>query len=172
MNTAARKYRRQVRRSLTCSVGQKHKMMCDLSRTVKIFLEDYPDASYNDFLQAFGHPSDMAADMLQDVSRQEINRTIQRDRRVRCGLVAALILVSVTACAAARFFYWQRENNPHEIQTVIYEQTAQIPQQTQNGLQYGLSYQLDENGTILTAFDAEGNEIPVDENGMPIGEAQ
>lgn len=47
--------------------------MHDLKRTIKIFLDDCLDASDDDFLQAFGAPSDMAADMLRDVSQQEIH---------------------------------------------------------------------------------------------------
>ncbi len=144
--------------------------MSDLKRTIGIFRDDCPDASYEDFLEAFGSPADMAAEMLRDVSEQEIRWTVSRNTRMRRAQAAVLLAVSVCACAAAVFFYWQRENNPHEIKTIVYENETQLPAETQNGLRYGLSYQLDKNGRIIAAFDKEGHAVAVSAEGIPLEE--
>ena len=106
-NTAAQKYLKQTGKQLTCGRRQKYRLMSDLKRTIGIFLDDCPDASYEDFLEAFGSPTDMAAEMLRDVSEQEIRWTVSRNTRMRRAQAAVLLAVSVCACAAAVFFYWQ-----------------------------------------------------------------
>lgn len=167
-NTAARKYLKQTDRQLTCGMRQRRRLISDLKRTIGIFLDDCPDASYEDFLEAFGSLADMAAEMLRDVPEQEIHRTVSRKTRMRRAQVAVLLAVSACACAVAVFFYWQRENNPHEIETVVYENETQLPTETQNGLRYGLSYQLDKNGRIIAAFDKGGHAVAVNAEGIPL----
>lgn len=141
--------------------------MSDLKQMIGMFLDDCPDASYEDILTACGSPTDVAADLLSDVPEQELRQAASRRKHISVSLIAGLLVITLCACAGTMFFYWQRENNPHEIQTIIYENESQIPAQTRNGLTYGLSYQLDKNGNILAAYDHDGNKVPVDAYGVP-----
>lgn len=141
--------------------------MSDLKQMIGMFLDDCPDASYEDILTACGSPTDVAADLLSNVPEQELRQAASRRKHILVSLIAGLLVITLCACAGTMFFYWQRENNPHEIQTIIYENESQIPAQTRNGLTYGLSYQLDKNGNILAAYDHDGNKVPVDAYGVP-----
>ena len=138
-----------------------------MKQMIGMFLDDCPDASYEDILTACGSPTDVAADLLSDVPEQELRQAASRRKHILVSLIAGLLVITLCACAGTMFFYWQRENNPHEIQTIIYENESQIPAQTRNGLTYGLSYQLDKNGNILAAYDHDGNKVPVDAYGVP-----
>lgn len=51
---------------------------------------------------------------------------------------------------------------------MIYEEN--IPEGWEYIQKYGLSYELDEDGNIVLATDKDGNEIEVDEKGIPIRE--
>lgn len=137
---------------------------------MRIFLADFPDASYDDFLRAFGPPEHMAAEMLRDVSLEEMRETARQERQRRRMRTVGLIVTVLCACIAAAFFYWERENNPHTISTIVYESAQHVPAQTKNGLQYGLSYQLDADGNIIAAFDKDGAPVTVDADGKPITE--
>lgn len=106
--------------------------------------------------------------MMRDVSWQEIRETAGQEIRLRRMRTAGLIAAVICACAVAVFFYWERETNPHTITTIVYESEQDVPAQTKNGLQYGLSYQLDEDGTIIAAFDARGARVEVDADGKPL----
>lgn len=145
--------------------------MKELNGIVEIFLEESANVSYDAIVCAFGTPAHMAQEMMsRDVSDGDIQREKNRRKRLRHVQNLALIMVCVCACAAAVFFYWQRENNPHQIATVVYEDESQIPSITKNGLKYGLSYQLDKEDNIIAAFDKAGNAVDVDADGIPRGE--
>lgn len=64
--------------------------------------------------------------------------------------------------------YFIRHPWTAEIVTVIYEEN--IPEGWEYIQKYGLSYELDEDGNIVLATDKDGNEIEVDEKGIPIRE--
>ena len=165
-NTAARKYLKQTGRKLTCGMRQNHRLMSDLKRTIGIFLDDCPDASYEDFLEAFGSPAEMAAEMLRDVPEQEI-AGVQRNRKwIRIALTACLAAVAVGACGTVAYFI--RYPYTAEITTVIYEDEDHIPEYWKYAEKYGLSYEMDEEGNIISATDRDGNTVEIEQNGIPL----
>ncbi|MGM9630796.1 hypothetical protein [Butyricicoccus sp.] len=146
--------------------------MGDLKRTIGIFLDDCPDASYEDFLEAFGSPADMAAEMLRDVPEQEI-AGVQRYRKLFLrALIVCMAAVTIGASSTAVFLYWQRENNPHEITTMVYEDKDDMPEYMKNMDKYGLDYQLDKDGNVIEAYDNEGNIVEVDSDGKPLDQSK
>lgn len=140
--------------------------MGKLKQMIGVFLDDCPDATYEDFLEAFGSPKEMAAEMLRDVPEQEIAGVRQCRELFWRTLIVSMAAVTIAACSTAVFFYWQRENNPHEITTVVYEED--MPEYMKNMDQYGLNYRLDENGNVIEAYDNEGNIVEVNEKGVPL----
>ena len=72
---------------------------------IGLFLEDCPDASYDDCVQAFGSPAYMAREMLCDVPEEEIQNDCMRRKRFHVICILCLLAVAVLSSAAAIFLY-------------------------------------------------------------------
>lgn len=130
-----------------------------------IFMDDCPDASYEDVLLAFGSPAAMAAEMLCDIPEQEISGTARQKTRLRRAWTAALLMVSICACVAVA--YCIRKPRTVEITTVI-DYTDELPSYWDYAEKYGINYEYDASGRIVQATDNNGNEIKVDKDGIPV----
>lgn len=71
--------------------------MRDLNKIIRIFLENYPNALYEDFLTAFGSPEYMANEMMLCDAQQNRNHTVYPKRN---GLAAGLAIAGLLGCIA------------------------------------------------------------------------
>lgn len=60
-NPQAQQYMKQVKRQLTCSRKQRHGLISELEQMIGMFLDDCPDASYEQIRTACGSPTEIAA---------------------------------------------------------------------------------------------------------------
>lgn len=73
-NPQAQQYMKQVKRQLTCSRKQRHGLISELEQMIGMFLDDCPDASYEQIRTACGSPTEIAAELLSDIPEQEMTR--------------------------------------------------------------------------------------------------
>lgn len=165
-NPQAQQYMKQVKRQLTCSRKQRHGLISELEQMIGMFSDDCPDASYEQIRTACGSPTEIAAELLSDIPEQEMTRICRSKKWIRIAATACLTAITIGACSAVVYFI--RHPWTAEIVTVIYEEN--IPEGWEYIQKYGLSYELDEDGNIVLATDKDGNEIEVDEKGIPIRE--
>lgn len=95
MNHSALLYSRRVNRHLQCSPNGKIRLLESFTPNLEMYLEEHPDASYNDFCEAFGPPADMAATLLLEATSQE-KQTYRRGRlllRITAGALCAMLLL-------------------------------------------------------------------------------
>ena len=81
-------------------------------------------------------------------------------------MTACLAAVAVGACGTVAYFI--RYPYTAEITTVIYEDEDHIPEYWKYAEKYGLSYEMDEEGNIISATDRDGNTVEIDQNGIPL----
>lgn len=72
------------------------------------FIEDHPNASYEDCVQAFVSPADMAEIMLCDVRKEDILHWRICQKTLRIVAIVAFFVIMATACAAAGYFLHTR----------------------------------------------------------------
>lgn len=135
-----------------------------MKQMIGMFLDDCPDASYEDILTACGSPTDVAADLLADVPERERNQ--YRIKRKRLYTAAIIIFLTVSICACSSVAYFIRNPWTAEITTVI-DYTDKLPSYWDYAEKYGINYEYDTSGRIIQATDNDGNKIEVDKDGIP-----
>ena len=71
-DNAARRYLSRVRRALTCSAASRRTLSARAEELVEAFLQENPRPRYQEFVTAFGQPSDFAETMLADLDEEEV----------------------------------------------------------------------------------------------------
>lgn len=71
-------YLRSVRKLLDCPAAKRDRLMKRLSDAVTTYLEDYPDAEWEQLIQAFGTPEVCASHLLDDCQPAVVVSTRQK----------------------------------------------------------------------------------------------
>ncbi|MCD8355562.1 MAG: hypothetical protein LUE11_03180 [Clostridia bacterium] len=141
-------------------------MKADLHHIVYMYLDDNPEASYNDIAAALGSPERMAEELLQDIPKSERYQTRRKRKRVHVTIVVALLVMVIAASFIVAYFI----RNPYtqEVTTVVYEEDDNLPKYWDYAEKYGINYEFDDRGNIIRASDSDGNKIAVDQDGIPL----
>lgn len=132
---------------------------------IGMFLDDCPNARYEDIEAACGSPADAAAELLSDIPEQEMTRIGRSKKWIRIAATACLTAITISACSAVVYFI--RHPWTVEITTVI-DYTDELPSYWDYAEKYGINYEYDASGRIVQATDNNENEIRVDEDGIPV----
>lgn len=95
METSIKKYRRSLRRHLRCRRSTKALLMERFSDYQNRVLEEYPEPTTEQLVQAFGPPEAMARELLEEVPPQEQTK-YRRNRlvwRICAGILATLLIL-------------------------------------------------------------------------------
>lgn len=106
MNNSARRYKSKLKRKLQCSRATKAKFLNEFSHSLDGFLDENPDASFNDLSDAFGPPEEMANILMDKVDAQE-----KRTYRL-CQLLMYIVIVLlaiVLALTTISVFFWKEK---------------------------------------------------------------
>ena len=104
-------YLAQVDRALVRLLRLRERLMGEAKRLVDQFLEENPEATYEDLLTAFGTPEKFAEEMLSTLPTEEVEGARRKEhfwRRV------VLVLVTLVLVGSALFFFW-RWHKPQKI---------------------------------------------------------
>lgn len=162
MNQTGKVYIKEVEKQLPCALRQKQNLKADLCHIVYMYLDDNPEASYKDIAAALGSPERMAEELLQDIPESERYQTRRKRKRVHVTIVIVLLVMVIAASSIAAYFI----RNPYtqEVTTVVYEEEDGLP----GYWGYGINYEFDDRGNIIRATDNDGNEVAIDQDGIPL----
>lgn len=102
----AKPYLSQVRRHLVCSAATRRQLMDQARQMAEDFLQETPNADTAALTTAFGEPQAFAAQMLATLEPEEVETARRRQRLLRRGGVAVLILALLVA-AVVCFIRWR-----------------------------------------------------------------
>lgn len=101
MDKAVKRYLAQLRRALTCAREDRERFFSQGEKLLGEFLEENPNARYEDLAAAFGQPKDFAAEMLSQLDPGEVEHTRRQRKYIRRALVAVIALALIS-CSV----YW------------------------------------------------------------------
>lgn len=106
-NKAAGQYLTRVKRALVCGRDDRCRLLAGCAAMIDTFQQENPEAGYDGLVAAFGEPDSFAAELLSglDASRVEAART--RRRRIRRGVLAAVI-AALLALSAFLYIQYRR----------------------------------------------------------------
>lgn len=104
MDKAVKRYLAQLRRALTCAREDRERFFSQGEKLLGEFLEENPNARYEDLAAAFGQPKDFAAEMLSQLDPKEVERAGRQRKYIRRVLVAVIALALIS-CSV----YWAVE---------------------------------------------------------------
>lgn len=92
MNKETLRYRRKLRKLLSCGPGRKKELLSRFENSLSPFLEDCPAPGYAQLEAAFGPPEEMASVLMEAVSERE-KRCMQLWKKVQKGLFILLLIL-------------------------------------------------------------------------------
>ena len=100
-NKAVERYLVLLRRELVCSGRDRVRFLTQGRTLLGEFLEENPNARYEDLAAAYGQPGDFAAEMLSRLDPGEVERAGRQRKYIRRAL-AAVIALALISCTV----YW------------------------------------------------------------------
>ena len=80
MNRDTKKYLKEVRAEIPCSSDKKKQLMHAFLTSLENYLCDNPDASYQDIVDAFGTPKEMAETLSENISESDARKYRRKKR--------------------------------------------------------------------------------------------
>ena len=91
---AVRRYLQEIRGWLPCSKKLKNAILERIRNTVREYLTEKPESSYEELMERFGSPQQIAATYVEDMGTDELLRDLRIRRRI-IGVVAATAVAVV-----------------------------------------------------------------------------
>ena len=106
MNNDAKRYKSKLKRKLQCNRATKAKLLDEFSHSLDGFLDENPDASFDDLCSAFGPPEEMAHILMDKIDDRE-KHAYKTQQLVLCIVagVLAIVMISVTLY----IFFWKEK---------------------------------------------------------------
>ncbi|MBE6762908.1 MAG: hypothetical protein E7553_00930 [Ruminococcaceae bacterium] len=92
---AAKRYLREVRRDLPCSLKTKREMLSRLEESLLDFVGERPHATYEDITGHFGHPCEVADAYFADLPAEQLRKDLHTARFVRRVLITVLVIAAL-----------------------------------------------------------------------------
>ena len=90
---AAKRYLREVKRNLPCSFKTKYELLARLQEGLADFTEECPHANYEDIVERFGSPTDVADAYFADIPAPQLRKALQTARFIRLLLTTVIVLI-------------------------------------------------------------------------------
>ena len=176
LNKAANQYLRETKSFLYCGPLRRHKLIAEVRGMLIQYYQENPSAQLENLFEAFGTPEEFANTLYPPSRAQKLGH----QNRIRlCMLLLCVCLV----LAGARVLMLQHQQEQSiadsagsgsevSVRTYDYktkQDVDQFPLMIRNVIKYDLNYTFDADGNIESAYDSDGNKIPVDSSGNPLG---
>ncbi len=86
------RYYREISCGLICSSGEKKKFLAELKGNVCDFLENNPDASFEDIRNTFGTPAEIAESFKQQTDITAIKKKMSVKKMLLCAVLAMVVV--------------------------------------------------------------------------------
>ncbi len=93
MNRDTKKYLKEVRAEIPCSSGKKKQLMHAFLTSLENYLCDNPDVSYQDIVDAFGTPKEMADTLSENISESDARQYRRRKKVVFIASILSICLL-------------------------------------------------------------------------------
>lgn len=120
------RYCRKLGRALACLPELRSRTVAQMSDSIYTYLEEHPDANYNQLVQAFGTPKQAAESLLNELDSEQVRKAINRYRWkhtlavILIGIVIACVVWAVGNGIASAV--WSLVERPYAIETIrVYE---------------------------------------------------
>lgn len=117
MTKQTKRYKQKVYRLLPIGRSSRIALMSDFETMLARYLEETPDPTWEQLIQAFGAPESMAATMMEKIPRDNQTRYLVHRRRRRIALTSVAGILVAAIIGLCVFFYLNQE-------VVIYEQST------------------------------------------------
>ena len=117
-NPLADVYLQSIRRLLDAPSEDRDRLMGRLSRAVRAYLEENPEAGAEGLAAAFGSPASCAAELMAECDPA---RTAAARRKKRRRLYAVIAVLTALLVAMAAFWYYTAKNQVRYVDIYITE---------------------------------------------------
>lgn len=120
-NPLADVYLQSIRRLLDAPPEDRDRLMGRLSRAVRAYLEENPEAGAEGLAAAFGSPADCAAELMAECDPARTAAARRKKRRVLYAVIAVLVAALIAMTAVFLYF------DAHQIKYVYIYITEDAP---------------------------------------------
>ena len=166
MNKAGKLYIQHVGLLLDCTLGRKRDAMADVRHIVELYLEDNPNASYEDITKELGDPEHMTDESLMDIPVAERIPGRRIQKKLYLAVIGVMLIVTIAAVGQMVYFI----QNPYYLGYFTSLPADPRAEYYKSSQKYKLIYELNDDGYIMRATDRTGQEVDVNEKGIPISE--
>lgn len=103
-NPLADDYLQSIRRLLDAPPEDRDRLMGRLSRAVRAYLEENPEAGAEGLAAAFGSPADCAAELMAECDPARTAAARRKKRRVLYAVIAVLVAALIAMTAVFLYF--------------------------------------------------------------------
>ena len=100
------RYFKEISDLLPKSYTSKSILLHELEQNIQLYLEEHPDAMWEDILQEFGSPTEIAGSVLADEPDTEPTATAKSRKHLHLHLVFIVICFTVVLCIIGYEYYW------------------------------------------------------------------
>lgn len=105
--TDLRRYYRDIRSYLPCSRKQKRRILDEIRERVNIYLEECPEADYDQIEARFGTPQTIAAAYVDDMNTSELLTALGIRRKFVTAVIVGVLALSLIWGIAVSIAYVQ-----------------------------------------------------------------
>lgn len=121
-----KRYCRKLGRALACLPELRNRTVAQMSDSIYTYLEEHPDANYNQLVQVFGTPKQAAESLLNELDSEQVRKAINHYRWKHT--LAVVLIGIVIACVvwvvgnAIAYMIGSLIEPPYAIETIrVYE---------------------------------------------------
>lgn len=92
-----KKYLKEIQKRIPLSYKQKRKLLTPLTNTINEYIEEHPQANYDELIQQFGTPSEIANGII-DVSAQSISNSTHHQKKLVIFLTIFIVCLVLILC--------------------------------------------------------------------------
>lgn len=116
-----RRYIKELHAQLPKNYPNKKMHLDNVKRDVSFFLEEHPDAGYDDIICEFGAAQDIASSFIGELSNDEITDNLQNNKKKTIVLVLMSVVCIIAFIYLIQYFlYWKNE------EALIVEETLYV----------------------------------------------
>lgn|GEM_PF-5831405 len=90
-----RKYYREIKRNLNCSLKDKKRFMNDIKETINVYLYDNPNTNIDDIYNIYGSPTELKESFLINFDYKDINTRISVSKVIKRSIIFAFLLIII-----------------------------------------------------------------------------
>lgn len=128
-----KKYYRDIKREIPKNYPGSTDIVNHIRQNIENFLDEQPNASFDDIISQFGNASEIVSSFIEDMSAEEIAALLKKERKKRYftwAFCAVSIIILGSICCHIYRIYMNEQPFIIEETTIIYPETEYIETET------------------------------------------